>query len=118
MQTDIKAVFLNLSGFGEIEEVAYFRDGRDKPPVKMRIPIVIEADEDSTKTWNKQESYQIPSNEQVLMQKTYIMYAALEDFGQAPRRKRYMRVGGNDYQINTVAVEAGMLRISLRNLEE
>jgi hypothetical protein len=52
------------------------------------------------------------------MQKTYIMYAALEDFGQAPRRKRYMRVGGNDYQINTVAVEAGMLRISLRNLEE
>jgi hypothetical protein len=118
VQDDVKNVFLNLAEFATIEEVEYFRDGRQKTPVKMKIPVVITEDGDSTKTWNKQESYQIASGEQTLMQKAFVLHAALEDFGQAPQRKRFLRVGKIVYQISTVSIESGMLRISLRVLKE
>lgn len=117
MQADSKGVFLNLRDFAVDVEIAYWAEGDKKPPRRYHIPVVIEEDSDNTKTWNKQESYQT-NNEYVLKQKGITMYVALEDFGQAPKRRRKMQVGQKKYEVSTVNSEGGILKVSLRMLEE
>jgi hypothetical protein len=118
LQADNKRVFLNLDEFGTLERIRYWSNGREQRPIELNIPVCIETDGDSTKTWNKQQSYQTTDHEMVLMQKSVVLYALLEDFGEAPARKRYMQVGQIVYQISMVSVQGGMLVITLRNLEE
>lgn len=108
MQADSKGVFLNLRDFAVDVEIAYWAEGDKKPPRRYHIPVVIEEDSDNTKTWNKQESYQT-NNEYVLKQKGITMYVALEDFGQAPKRRRKMQVGQKKYEVSTVNSEGGIL---------
>lgn len=118
MERDTKSVFLNMNDFAVKGKILYFRDGDAAPPVEYSIPYVIEEDGDMLKTWNKQESYQLPSYEQAVMQKGYVLFAALSDFQDIPRRKRRMQIGRERYEISAVLDEAGMLKIKLRMLDE
>lgn len=118
MERDTKRVFLNQNDFAVSDTILYFRDGDNSPPVEYHIPFVIEEDGDMLKTWNKQESYHLSAYEDAVMQKGYVLFAALSDFQSIPRRKRYMQVGKTRYQISAVVNEAGMLKIKLRVLDE
>lgn len=118
LQADNKRVFLNPNEFATFEKIRYWKNGRGEKPVELTIPVSIDEDGDNTKTWNKQQSYQVTEHEAVLFQKSYVLYAALEDFKEIPVRKRYMQVGQIVYQISTVSNVDGMLEINLRTLEE
>ncbi|MCD8052254.1 MAG: hypothetical protein LUE89_11360 [Clostridiales bacterium] len=118
IEQNAKRVFLNLNEFATTHDILYFCDGQREPPKELHIPAVIEENGDTLKTWNKQESYQISSDEQVTVQKTYTLFVALADFGEVPKRRRYLQAGDLMYQITAVTVEAGILKVKLRRLEE
>lgn len=119
MEADNKRVFLNTDEFAMTDTILYFRDGDMRPPIEYHIPHVVEDDDaDMLKTWNKQQSYQLSSNEQIVMQKGKVLYVALEDLQEVPKRRRYMQVGKIRYEISSVENEAGMIKIKLRVLDE
>lgn len=115
---DCKRVFLNPEFFGERETIRYWREGVDSPPLVLNINVVVDADEDMAAVWNSEKAYQTDSNEPLLGQKTYVLYAALEDFGFTPVRHRMMAVGEIQYQVRDVTIEDGMLIVALRRMEE
>lgn len=118
LDRDIKDTFLNLNEFADIERIRYWNEGEGRPPVELHIPVVIEEEGDNTKTWNVQESYQL-KNEPIITQKGITMYAALEDFGQIPKRHRRIQIGkSKPMEISSVHREAGVLVIKMRYLEE
>lgn len=118
LQRDIKTTFLNLEEFADIERIRYWNEGENRPPIELNIPVVIEEEGDNTKTWNRQESYQL-KNEPVITQKGITMFAALEDFGQMPKRHRMIQIGKTKpMEISSVYREAGVLVIKMRRLEE
>lgn len=118
VQEDVKNVFLSLDDFAEPETIRYWKNGPDRSPLELHIPIVVEEEGNMNSVWNKNKAQQRAGNEPILFQVDKTIWCALEDFGQKPRKNRLMRVGNQKYGILSVEVEEGMLKIELRRLEE
>lgn len=120
MQRDVKRVFLNLSDFAVLERIRYYRNGNGngKPPLDLRIPIVVDEDANNNNVWNRSRTYTRVGNDQTLHQISKTIFCALEDFNPPPKKGRRMEVGDHAYEVVGVAQDGGMLKIELRELEE
>lgn len=118
IQRDVKRVFLNLSDFAVLEHIRYYRNGNNKPPLDLHIPIVVDEDANNNNVWNRSRTYTRVGNDQTLHQISKTIFCALEDFNPPPKKGRRMEVGDHAYEVVGVAQEGGMLKIELRELEE
>lgn len=118
IQRDIKRVYLNLNDFAVLETIRYYRNGRGQPPLELRIPIVVNADENMNSVWNKNKAQQRIGSDQTIYQMEKVLFCALEDFNPPPKKGRRMELCGHAYETLSVSQEFGMLKIELRELEE
>lgn len=118
IRQDAKRVFLNLNDFAVLESVRYYRNGSGKPPLDLRIPIVVDEDANMNSVWNKNKNQQRIGKDQTIFQMEKILFCALEDFSPPPKKGRRMEVGDHAYEVLGVAQEGGMLKIELRELGE
>lgn len=118
IRRDAKRVFLSLDDFAVLEHIRYYRNGNSKPPLDLRIPIVVDEDANNNNVWNRSRTYTRVGNDQTLHQISKTIFCALEDFNPPPKKGRRMEVGDHAYEVVGVAREGGMLKIELRELEE
>lgn len=118
IQRDAKTVFLNLDEFATLERIRYWRNGTQKPPADMRIPIVTDADGNMNAVWNRIKDQHRSGHDQTLFQTEFIFFCAREDFDPPPKKDRKIQVGDHTYQVLGAEVEGGLLRVELRELDE
>jgi hypothetical protein len=118
-------VFLNTMDFAEIADVEYYRRGYSAEPDRLRIPIMVDTDATDDGKWQKNSQRQkagstimYQKDDMVLYKVNLVIYAALEDFGQHPKRGRRMTVFGKTYLIAGVELDTGILRINLQEMDE
>lgn len=118
IRRDAKRVFLSLDDFAVLEHIRYYRNGNSKPPLDLRISIVVDEDANNNNVWNRSRTYTRVGNDQTLYQISKTIFCAQEDFNPPPKKGRRMEVGDHAYEVVGVAQEGGMLKIELRELEE
>lgn len=119
IQGDAKRVFMNLDEFAVLEHIRYYPSD-NKPPVDMRIPVVVNEDESGTQAWYKSRSvsYAGVGNDQTLYRVNKVLYCAWEDFNPQPRNRRKIQVGNYTYTVYGVEVQGGLLKIGLLAMDE
>ena len=118
IRQDAKRVFLNLNDFAVLKEIRYYRNGNSKPPLDMKIPVVIDEDANNNNVWNRNKTHTRMGNDQTLYQMGIVFFCALEDFSPPPKKGRRMELGDRAYEVIGAAQEGGMLKVELRELEE
>lgn len=118
IQRDAKRVFLNLNDFAVLEQVRYYRNGPERPPVDMRIAVVVDVDANMNSVWNKNKNQQRIGRDQIIFQMEKVMFCALEDFNPPPKKGRRIEVGNHAYEVLGTRQEGGMLKVELRELDE
>lgn len=119
IQRDAKQVFMNTDDFAVLEHLRYWKNGREKPPVDLRIPIVVDEDANMNSVWNKNKNQQRIGRDQTLFQLEKIFFCAREDFDPPPKKGRRIQIGDDHiYEVLGVEIEGGLMRVELRELEE
>lgn len=118
IRQDAKRVFLNLNDFAVLENLRYYRNGSGKPPQDLRIPVVTDEDANNNNVWNRSRTYTRLGNDQTLYQVSRTIFCAREDFDPPPKKGRRLEVGDHAYEVVGVALEGGILKVELRELEE
>ncbi len=118
IRQDAKRIFLNLDDFAVLEHIRYYRNGSNKPPLDMRIPIVVDEDANNNNVWNRNKTHTRMGNDKTLYQMGITFFCALEDFSPQPKKGRRLELGDRAYDVIGVAREGGILKIELRELEE
>ena len=121
IQRDAKEVFLNLDEFAVLEHIRYFHNGANKPPLDLRIPIVVNEDANMNSVWNKNKNQQRIGADQTLFQMTVVFFCAREDFDPPPKKGRRLKIGernGHAYEVLGADIQGGLLKIELRELDE
>lgn len=118
IQQDATNVFLNLSDFATLEHIQYFKYGNSKPPLDMRIPIVVTEDANMNSVWNKNKNVQRIGRDQELFQLEKIFFCARVHFDPPPKKGRNIKIGDRIYEVLGVDVQGGLLRVEVRELEE
>lgn len=120
IRRDAKRVFLNPADFAVLETLKYWRRGDGKPPEERRINIVVDEDANISmyKGVNKSVDAEHIKHDQRLYRMEKILFCALEDFNPPPRKGRRLQVGDHSYSVLGVMVEGGIVKITMRELEE
>lgn len=120
IRRDARRVFLNPADFGVLETLKYWRKGDAKPPEERRICVVVDEDANISmyKGVNKSVDSENIKHDQLLYRMEKILFCALEDFNPPPRKGRRLQVGDHTYIVMGVMVEGGMVKVTMRELEE
>ena len=128
---DNELTFLNVREFGVMKEITLWRKGYrpgniEYDPDVFTIPVVIDVDEVSSETWNK-NSQRARAGSTIMYQKDDIalhqmlitMYARQEDFGDViPKKNQRLAMDNKAYKITQVENESGMLVIHMEEFSD
>ena len=120
IRRDARRVFLDLDDFAVLETLKYWRRGDSKPPEERRIRVVVDEDANISmyKSVNRSLDAESIKHDQLLYRMEKILFCALEDFNPPPRKDRRMQVGDHTYTVLGAMVEGGIVKITMRELEE